>query len=251
MKLQWIVSVVCLVCLVLASNLSAQDDPKTDGPEKVVRLCSKSLPEGVDVQAYLSTGEITLVNGDQIAANKVLVGPAPAPYPQPVFWEKGIEQLGPTSITCDGMWFINGNLWQPNKIALALWKIRIPASSQRLASEFNRDLTMSLWVDTNEDKAWGKNELVFRESFNIQNWFPNNWSCLEIWYLTWFSIPSTTALGQNCGGGATKYETKLWTRCAISYDDADVSPAGQFLFGEVEDYRFNYFEIKYPQKHQG
>jgi hypothetical protein len=251
MKFQWIVSLVCLVCLVLASTLSAQDDPIVTGTENVVRLYSKNLPAEVDVQAYLATGQVALANGLQAAASKIVVGPAPPPYPQVVVWQKGIEQLGPTSVTCDGMWFINGNLWQPHKIELVLWKIRIPEPSQRLASEFERDLTLSLWVDSNEDKAWGSNERVHNESFNIHRWFPNNWSCLEIWYLTWFNIPSTSSLGQQCGGGVTKYETKLWARCAVSYDDVDVSPAGQFLFGEVEDYRFNYFEIRYPQKHKG
>jgi hypothetical protein len=150
------------------------------------------------------------------------------------------------------MWFINGNLWQPHKIALVLWKIRIPNASVRLASEFERDLTLSLWVDSNEDNAWGKSERVLGESFNIGWLFPNDWSRIEIWYLSWFQIPSVTTFDANCGGGkVTKYTTKLWARGAISYDDADASPAGELLFGEVEDYRFNYFEIRYPEKQRG
>lgn len=251
MKLRWIASLVCLVSLVLASTLSAQDDPIAVNTQQVVRLFSKDLPAEVNVQAYLKTGEVALTNGLQCTAPKILPGPAPAPYPQAVIWEKGFEQLGATSITCDGMWFINGNLWQPHKIALVLWKIRIPQPSKRLASEFARDLTLSLWVDNNEDRAWGQKERVLSESFNIGNWFPNKWSFLEVWYLTCFHIPSITTVGQQCGGGAMKYETKLWIRGAVSYDDTDVSPAGECLFGEVEDYQINYFEIRYPDKIKG
>jgi len=253
MKLQWIIPLVCLICLVLATALSAQEDesPLPVAREKTVRLYSKGLPPEVDVQAFVATGQVMLVSGTEAMPSKVFVGPAPAPYPEALIWEKEIEQLGPSSIECDGMWFINGNLWQPHKIALVLWKIKIPNASHRLASEFERDLTLSLWVDSNEDKAWGKSEQVFGESFNIGGWFPNNWPCLNIWYLCCFRIPSVSTFDANCAAGVTKYVTKLWARGAISYDDADVSPAGQFLFGEAEDYRFNYFEIRYPEKQRG
>jgi hypothetical protein len=251
MKLQRVASLAFLICLVLASTLSAQDEPVAIDTRQVVRLYSKDLPAEVNIQAYLKTGEVMLTNGLACSVPKIITGPAPAPYPQAVIWEKGIEQLGSTSTTCDGMWFINGNLWQPNKIALIMWKIRIPQPSKRLASEFDRDLTLSLWVDGNENKAWGKNERVLDESFNIKKWFPNNWSYLEIWYLTCFRIPSTSGLGQECKDKTTKYETKLWIRGAVSYDDADVSPAGEFLFGEVEDYQVEYFEIRHKDKEKG
>jgi len=235
----------CLICLILASTLSAQDEVVLSNPtQHVIRMYSKSLPAEVDVQGYLKTGEVLLTSGLQCTAPKILPGPAPVPYPQVVVWEKGIEQLGPTSMTCDGMWFINGNLWQPHKIALILWKIRIPNASKRLASEFARDLTISLWVDSNEDKAWGRNERVLNESLNIGTLFPSRWPYFEVWYLTCFLVPNTSPVGQNCGNGNYKYETKLWVRGALSYDDVEVSPAGQFLFGEVEDYQLNYFEIR-------
>jgi hypothetical protein len=241
----------CLVCLILASTLSAQDEVTVVSTEKVVRLYSSNLPPEVDLQAYLNSGQVMLTNGVACEQPKIVVGPAPAPYPQAVIWEKGIEQLGPTSIKCDGMWFINGNLWQPHKIALVMWKIRIPQPSKRLASEFARDLTLSMWVDGNEDKTWGMNERIINESFNINQFFPNNWNCLEIWYLSCFQVPTATTMGQLCGGGAIKYETKLWVRGGLSYDDVDVSPVGQWLFGEVEDYQINYFEIQYPSKKKG
>jgi hypothetical protein len=251
MKLRWIASLACLICLVLASTLGAQDDVLTVNGQKVVRLCSPKLPAEVNLQAFLNSGEVKLTNGEKCEAPKILPGPAPAPYPQTVVWEKGFEQLGPTSATCDGMWFINGNLWQPHKIALILWKIRVPQSSKRLASEFERDLTLSLWVDSNEDKTWSRNELILNESFSLYKLFPNKWPYLEVWYLTCFRVPEITKMGQQCGGGAVKYETKLWVRGAISYDDVEVSPAGQFLFGEVEDYQISYFEIRYPNKIKG
>lgn len=251
MRLQRVSFLACLVCLVLASTLSAQDDPVAISTNHVVRLYSKDLPPEVNVQAYLKSGEVVLTNGLQCSAPKIVPGPAPEPYPQAVIWERGIEQLGHSSITCDGMWFINGNLWQPHKIALLIWKVRIPQASKRLASEFERDLTLSLWVDGNEDKAWGKNELVLSESFNIAEWFPTRWPYMEIWYLTCFRIPMASSLGQQCGGGAVKYETKLWVRGALSYDDPDLSAAGDLLFGEVEDYQINYFEIRRPDKKKG
>jgi hypothetical protein len=251
MKLHRVVSLACLICLVLASTVSAQDEVTVVSTEKVVRLYSSNLPPEVDLLAYINSGEVKLTSGERCEAPKILPGPAPAPYPQAVVWEKGFEQLGPTSVKCDGMWFINGNLWQPHKIALIMWKIRIPQPSKRLASEFERDLTLSLWVDNNEDKTWGKNERIINESFNLKKFFPNRWSFLEVWYLTCFRVPPITAMGQQCGGGAVKYEAKLWLRGALSYDDVEVSPAGQFLFGEVEDYQINYFEIKYDNKKKG
>jgi hypothetical protein len=46
------------------------------------------------------------------------------------------------------------------------------------------------------------------------------------------------------GSGATKYETKLWVRGALTYDDNDAAPMGDFLFGECEDYLLNYQDIQ-------
>ena len=244
----------CFICLILASTLNAQDEPvigTAANGSTVVHMYSKDLPPEVNLQAYLRSGEVLLSNGLQCTAPRVVPGPAPAPYPQVVIWEKGIEQLGPTSVSCDGIWFINGNLWQPHKIALVLWKIRIPNASKRLVSEFERDLTVSLWVDSNEDQAWGRSERVLNESLNIGMLFPCAWSTIEVWYLTCFRVPNIVSVGVDCGHGAVKYETKLWIRGALSYDDVEVSPAGQFLFGEVEDYQINYFEIRYGDRPKG
>jgi hypothetical protein len=34
----------------------------------------------------------------------------------------------------------------------------------------------------------------------------------------------------------------LWVRGIVSYDDPDVSPDGEQIFGEVEDYRVAYMQ---------
>jgi hypothetical protein len=251
MNVKWLTCFACLMCLILSSVVFAQEDDVilTQPVTKVIRLYSQDLPPDVNLQAYLSSGEVKLTNGLECVAPKITPGPAPAPYPQAIVWEKGIEQLGGSSVTCDGIWFINGNLWSPHQLALVLWKISIPHPSVRRAEEFTKDLTLSLWVDCNEDKAWGRNERMINDSFNIKKLFPNTWSCLEIYYLSWFFIPRATSFVEvNCGGGVKRYETKLWVRGTLSYDDADVSPAGQALFGEYEDYLINYFEIVYGNK---
>jgi hypothetical protein len=235
----------CLLCLIMAySTLSAQTAKLFEGSEKVIRLYRSDIPGDVDLETYLRSGEVKLQSGLECFPPKVTPGPAPDPYPHVHMWELGIEQLGRTSAKCDGIWFINGNIWHPKKIALMLWKIRVPNPSMRLASEFEQDLTVSLWVDWNQDRAWGKNENMVCENLNIEKFFPNNYSCLEIWYLTWFCIPRATTFTEECGGKWTKYTAKLWARGLLSYDDPDASPDGECLFGEVEDYQISYFEIQ-------
>jgi hypothetical protein len=251
MNLKWVALLSCLACLILASTVLAQEEEVVVDQNKVVRLYQKDIPQNVNLQAYLSTGEVKLAGGVQCFPSKIIPGPAPAPYPQAIIWEKGIEQLGTTPVTCDGIVFLTGDQWMPNQLVLMLWKIRIPQPSRRLASEFNRDLTLSLWVDLNEDKAWGQNERMVNESFNIHWLFPYRFSCLEVWYLTWFVVPKASAVSTHCGTGWTKYTTKLWMRGALSYDDVDVSPMGQSLFGEFEDYQISYQEIKTGQKTKG
>jgi hypothetical protein len=251
MNLKQVALLTCLICLILASAVFAQEEKLVVEQDKIVRLYQKDLPAEVNLQAFLETGEVKLADGVQCFPSRIVTGPAPAPYPTPLIWEKGIEQLGPSSATCDGILFLTGGDWSPYKLALMLWKIRIPQPAKRLASEFGRDLTLSLWVDLNEDKAWGKDELMVNESFNIHKLFPYRWSSLEIWYLTWFVVPKVSQVSMQCGGGWTKYTTKLWMRGALSYDDSDVSPAGQFLFGEVEDYQVTYEEIKTGKKTKG
>jgi hypothetical protein len=223
-----------------AQDLQHADVQKVEG--KVIRLYDEELAKDIDIDAFMETGEVRLQGGLQCFPPMVMPGPAPDPYPHVHVLEKGIEQLGRTSENCDGIWFINGNLWLPRKYALVLWKIRIPEPSSRFEYEFTKDLTVSLWVDFNQDKNWGKEEKVITRSFNIEEFFPYRWPYLEIWYLTCFRIPSVVDMIEDPGDGK-KYTTKLWARGVLSYDDLDASPDGESVFGEVEDYQLSYFEI--------
>lgn len=236
----------CLVCLILASTLYAQDETavKTDN---VIRLYSPNLPADVNADIWVQTGDLgVLAPVDN--TNKATPGPAPAPYPVAMVWEKGIEQLGISSAACDGICFVNGPLWVPGKHALVLWTVRIPMPSKRLTSEFMRDLTLQLWVDWNENKTWEQRERMLVQNVNIQNLLPSVASYLEIQYLTSFRIPSLTTVS---GSGTAKYSAKLWVRCGLTYDDNDAAPMGDALFGEYEDYLVNYQEIQTGTKTKG
>jgi hypothetical protein len=243
----------CLVCLILASTVFAQDDiiPVKNLPTdnvKIVRLYSSNLPPEFNLTGWLQTGDFGLaapVDNEK----KATPGPAPAPYPVAHIWDKGIEQLGASSGICDGICFVNGPNWVPNKVALVLWTIRIPNPVSRLATEFNQDLTVQLWVDWNENKAWEKRERVMCESLNVHNLFPSTAQYIEVQYLTSFVIPNV--VGHMGGSGATKFESKLWVRGALTYDDVDASPAGQALFGEYEDYQVSFQEIQTGTKTKG
>lgn len=243
-----IMLLACFLCLVFASsNTYAQQVAFVEQPTKVIRLYSENLPANIDLNAYLETGEVVLLGGKEILPPKITPGPAPAPYPHVHVWETEVEQLGESRTACDGIWFTNANQWLPNKWAIVQWLIRIPNCDERDASEFAQDLTVSLWVDWNQDRTWSKNELALREHLNIHQQFPDIGPNMEITYLTMFRIPETD-FWESMGEGAEKHETKLWARGALSYDDPDCSPDGESIFGEVEDYQINFFEIDYDVK---
>jgi hypothetical protein len=63
---------------------------------------------------------------------------------------------------------------------------------------------------------------------------------IEVQYLTSFVIPHLPQFVAS--SGAAKYSTKLWIRGALTYDDNDAAPMGDFLFGECEDYKVNFQE---------
>lgn len=240
-----------LVCLlVLGSAISiahTQQFTPREQPSRVIRLYSDNLPSDIDLNAYLETGEVVLLGGKKILPPKITPGPAPDPYPHVHVWDRGVEQLGESMDACDGIWFTNANMWHPNKWALVRWLIRVPDCNERDRSEFAQDLTVSLWVDWNQDRTWSKNELALREHINIQEHFPHIGPEMELTYLTMFRIPETN-FWESTGEGAEKHETKLWARGALSYDDPDCSPDGEALFGEVEDYQINFFEIDHKMK---
>ena len=237
MNLKWSISLACLVCLILASTVIAQDDAIPIETSRVVRLYSSNVPPEFNVAYWVETGDLGVlapVDNDK----KAKPGPAPAPYPMALIWEKGIEQLGVSSTVCDGICFVNGPNWVPNKRALILWTIRIPNPAKRLVTEFARDLTMQFWVDWNENKVWEKRERMINETINVRGLLPSSAQNIEVQYLTSFEIPAIRS--HQTGTAATKYETKLWARGALPYDDNDASPAGQALFGEYEDYQLSY-----------
>jgi hypothetical protein len=245
---KWVMCFACLMCLMLASTLSAQEDTPIDTGAKVVRLAAPNVPLDNNVTSWLETGAFAVAYpvGNDIKATP---GPAPAPYPTAKVWESGIEQLGSSAVVCDGLTFVNGPNWVPNKQALVLWTIRIPRANWRTASEFNRDLTLQLWVDWNQNKAWEKSERMIVQSFNVRDLVPTTAPYVEVQYLTMFTIPNieppaTVPVGK-------LYETRLWVRGAVTYDDSDASPAGQALFGEYEDWLTNYQTTKVATKVKG
>jgi hypothetical protein len=250
MNLKWKAALACLVCLMLASTLAAQDDDiAVVQSDMVIRLASPSVAGELDVATWLATGELKLSAGPVNNPNKATPGPAPAPYARAVVWEKGIEQLGASPTVCDGICFVNGPQWVANKLALVLWTIRIPNPSRRLLSEFSRDLTLQLWVDWNQNKAWEKRERVIEETLNLADLLPSIAPYVEIQYMTSFVVPRITHFAG--GYGVTKYEAKVWVRGALTYDDPDASPVGETLFGEYEDYLLNWFEIQTGTKTKG
>jgi hypothetical protein len=235
-----------LLCLVLvASAAYAQEIKPRVRTENVIRLYQEELLSEVDIDTYLQSGEIKLLGGLELVPPKAIPGPAPDPYPHVHMWEAGIEQLGHSSETCDGIYFVNGPVWHPKKYALILWKVIIPNAGERLPTEFERDLTLSMWVDWNQDQSWGKNEKMINLSFNIQEYMPGSIGDLEIQYLTKFRIPQASTVDAMLPGGGKKQDAaKLWARGMVSYDDPDTSPDGECLFGEVEDWQVHYFEIQ-------
>jgi hypothetical protein len=234
---------VLLLCLaVTLSTASAQDFNLQKYEGKVIRIVQEGIPPEFDAEQWLSGGEFQLADGLGFNPPSVTPGPAPEPYPYVHVWEEGIEQLGSSHAECDGIYFQNGKIWVPNKKIFVIWKIRIPAAYMRSASEFERDLNVALWVDWNLSEDWEKNEEVIRTSLNIGEYFPNRYEYIDIEFLTYFRVPDASTFTAHCGG-IEFFKEKLWTRGVLSYCDADASPNGESVFGEVEDYQVCYFEV--------
>ena len=223
---------VFLLCLILSAAI-------VHGADMNIFLSDEHVAESVDIDKYLSTGDIKMIAGKSYD-QRVRTGPAPAPYPQVRIWKKGIERLGHSQVTIDGIRFHNtGTFWVAKKWALVIWKVQIPEASLRNASEFEEDLTLSLWVDWNQDEMWGKNEKMICSNVNLHEYFPTDSETINVYYLARFRIADiddymTSSKWQN------KDLRNLWIRGALSFDDPDVSPDGHQLFGEVEDYQITY-----------
>jgi hypothetical protein len=221
-----------LLCLILTASVVYAEDLE-------IYLYDEGVQSIVNIQKYLSTGEIVMKNIDS-KRQRVTPGPAPAPYPHIHVWDKDIEQLGGALASIHGIHFHNtGTFWVKKKWALIVWKIVVPQPSMRFANEFEQDISLSMWVDWNQDEMWGKNELMTRTHINLHQYFPNDAETMTVYYLTRFRIEDlenymSAAKWQN------KDLRKLWVRGALSYDDPDVSPDGEQLFGEYEDYMVTY-----------
>jgi hypothetical protein len=232
----WKISVAVVSLLVFLALA-----PSAYGDEETVYLYSGAVSSLVDVGKYLSTGEVHLLMGRPFR-DLTSPGPAPDPYPHIHVWEEGFEHLGSSPVEMDGIYFINpGHWWQKNQWVLVLWSLRVPNASERLASDFDHDLTLSLWADWDLDEKWDKNERIIRNDINIQDRFPTSHQTLRVYYLSIFRIPDIDALRAACwGSGAKKGIKEVWVRGAVSYAEPQVSPDGEQLFGDVEDYLVKY-----------
>jgi hypothetical protein len=233
LKTIWGLSVAILVATaLLCSSVYAQTS---------VFLYEDGVPlSESELQAYLSGA---YANPEDQGYNKwVDVGPAPNPFPQIDIGERDFERLGLSGNAIDGVYFINhGRHLVKGKQAIVLWVIRIPNANQRMASEFARDLTLSFWVDWNGDKMWSPNEHMIHQDLNIQDQFPAEEGYLLVYYLSWFDVPDVALLAQASSGRIADKDIRyLWSRSVVSYDDPDMSPDGQQIFGDYEDYLLTY-----------
>lgn len=210
-----------------------------------IYLYDPSVVGDIDLNAYLLDGTVKKPGGGAFQSY-VQKGPAPSPYPTIDVSENSFEHLGTSNVQIDGVVFENhGNYYVPNKEAIVLWTIRIPNASQRAHGEFENDLTLSLWIDWNQDNVWKPGERMITRSFNVASEFPNVQGEIVIEYVTSFIVPNIMSeeflSAQAKYGNSQKDLRYLWTRALVAYDDADVSPDGDQLFGEYEDYRVVYF----------
>ena len=229
--------------LIFAVVLSAPFSVSHAG--KNIYLYEPGVETEIDLNAYLLDGTVKKPTGGSFA-HYVQKGPAPSSYPMIDISEQSFEHLGGSNVEIDGVIFVNhGNYYVPKKKALVLWTVRIPNASQRTQGEFQNDLTLSLWVDWNQDNTWKQSERVITRSLNFASEFPSTQDEIVVSYLTSFRVPDVTSpeflSSQAKYGNSGKEIRYLWVRALVAYDDADVSPDGDQLFGEYEDYRVAYF----------
>jgi hypothetical protein len=222
----------------------------TAGPGDVY-LYDDAIADEVDIESYLLTGDVSFKTGTG-NISKVDPGPAPSPYPQVHVWEQHFEYLGPSS-DHDGIRFINhGRHWIKNKLALVLWIIELPSATERMASEFDEDVTLAMWVDWNSDGQWSKSDKVMTHNLNMHDLMPADEEPVTVFYLTGFRVLDLEAMMMANGKWWEwkKDYRKLWVRGVMAYDDADVSPDGEQLFGDVEDYWVTYMLMNKKPKEE-
>ena len=227
--------------LSLAVLVTLHSSPRADTK---VFLYDSQVTSMIDMDAYLADGTVQQADG-QGFPKYVDRGPAPPEYPTIAVSAPGFEWLGPSATRIDGVIFINhGQYFKPHKGALVLWTVRIPNASARNAAEFGQDLTLSMWIDWNQDNQWKEGERMTRKSLNVGDWFPTTHGDLYLFYLAYFEVPDVSMnmeSNKKFGGPGSKKEIRhMWARAVVSYDDSDNSPDGAQLFGDVEDYRVAY-----------
>lgn len=206
-------------------------------------LYDPNVASDIDLAKYLADGTLRQAGGKEFPAY-VSKGPAPDPYPTIAISENSFEHLGVSNVQIDGVVFENhGNFYVPYKEAIVLWTVRIPNASQRSASELAEDLTLSLWIDWNQDKVWKPAERMIHYSFNVASHLPTVDDEILVMYVTSFIVPDVTQIMQSTAkyGNSDKDIRYLWARAVVAYDDPDASPDGAQLFGEYEDYRVAYY----------
>jgi hypothetical protein len=215
--------------------------PAISSDEGELFLYDEGLATVIDVAQYLQDGDIEMLYGETMSF-KTDPGPAPEPYPEVFIWEEGIEILGKKADVIEGLHF-KGGRWKPGKKAIVKWRFRIPTPIQRLASEFEQDLNLHLWIDWNQDGVWDKSEKMISRNVNIFDYFPSDQEQhLTVNYVTWFTVPNSALLSslKVKEKELSSDEKRVWIRALLSYDDPDSSPDGHCLFGDVEDYRVTY-----------
>jgi len=210
-----------------------------------VYMYDQSVADDIDVGRFTSKGEVAFLKG-VAKFSDADKGPAPDPYPHVHMWEQGYEMTGYSGAAVDGIWFINlGKHWVKNQKALVLWRIKVPNANDRMASEMAEDHTLSLWVDWDQNQMWDKDELVLRNHINIAGHMPTDDEAMVFYYLTSFRVPDIKDImsAEKVLVHKSREIMYFWARGSMAYDDPDVSPDGEQLFGEVEDYRVAYLTI--------
>lgn len=208
-----------------------------------VYLYDASVTTLVDLTLFLSDGTVEPLDGVPLLVQDLQEGPAPEPFPSIDIAEKSFEQIGASNAQIDGVIFMNHNKhYVANRRALVLWVIKIPSASARLASEFDQDITLSLFVDWNQDKVWKESERTTRATLDLGPYLPTPADDIVVYYLTSFKVPDVSLIMESnkSPNTATKQVRNMWARAVLSYDDFDANAGGGQLFGEYEDYLVSY-----------
>lgn len=235
----WRMSVLSIFLAVVSHGAT------TGGSSAVVHAWDETVSGTVDVERFEKTGDVTFFDGlGELCTAET--GPAPSPYPPIRFLGPRFEQLGASDAGMDGIWFYTRgkhSYWRTKQEVFVVWKIHIPSAENRSVPDFEDDLTLSLWVDWDQDTDWDRDELVIRKTFNIRRYLPTSKQDICLSYLTSFRVPNVSRRKSPApapGRNHNRDLTHLWVRGSLSYANPVVSPGGDQLYGDFEDYRVGY-----------